>query len=86
MKFKKKSSTVKLLSQSQPNFPEMILGSRRFFFKFHPPFSLSIFSLVAIVIGNQDHQTQFWKVAIQGSFHQSLVPIGPVVSEEKIKM
>jgi hypothetical protein len=26
MKLKKKSSTVKLLSQSRPNFPEMILG------------------------------------------------------------
>jgi hypothetical protein len=30
--------------------------------------------------------TQFWKGAIQGPFHQSLVAIGPVVSEEKIKM
>jgi hypothetical protein len=30
MKFKKKSSPLKLLSQSQPNFAEMIL--RRFFF------------------------------------------------------
>ena len=28
--------------------------------------------------------TQFWKGAIQGSFHKSLVAIGPVVSEEKI--
>ena len=27
-----------------------------------------------------------WKGAIQGPFHQSLVAIGPVVSEEKIKM
>jgi hypothetical protein len=26
MKFKKKSSLLKLLSQSQPNFAEMILG------------------------------------------------------------
>jgi hypothetical protein len=30
--------------------------------------------------------TQFWKGAIQGSFHESLVAIGPVVSEEKIFM
>jgi hypothetical protein len=44
----------------------------------------SIFSLVAILIGSQDHQTQFWKGAIQGSFHQSFVAIGTVVSEEKI--
>jgi hypothetical protein len=34
----------------------------------------------------KDHRTQFWKRAIQGPFHQSLVGIGPVVSEEKIKM
>jgi hypothetical protein len=31
-------------------------------------------------------KTQFWKGAIQGPFHQSLVAIGPVVSEEKIKI
>jgi hypothetical protein len=40
----------------------------------------SIISLAAILVGNQDHQTQFWKGAIQGPFHQSLVAIGPVVS------
>jgi hypothetical protein len=46
----------------------------------------SIFSLVAILVRSRDHRTQFWKGAIQGPFHQSLVAIGPVVSEEKIKM
>ena len=46
----------------------------------------SIFSLAAILVGSQDHRTQFWKGAIQGPFHQSLVAIGPVFSEEKIKM
>jgi hypothetical protein len=46
----------------------------------------SIFSLAAILVGSRDHWTQFWKGAIQGPFHQSLVAIGPVVSEEKIKM
>jgi hypothetical protein len=46
----------------------------------------SIFSLAAILIGSRDHRTQFWKEAIQGPFHPSLVAIGPVVSEEKIKM
>jgi hypothetical protein len=46
----------------------------------------SIFSLAAILVGSRDHRTHFWKGAIQGSFHQSLVAIGPVVSEEKIKM
>jgi hypothetical protein len=29
----------------------------------------SIFSLVAILVGSQDHRTQFWKEAIQGPFH-----------------
>jgi hypothetical protein len=46
----------------------------------------SIFSLVAILVGSRDHRTQIWKGAIQGPFHQSLVQIGPVVSEELIKM
>ena len=46
----------------------------------------SIFSLAAILVGSRVHQTQFWKGAIQGSFHKSLVAIGPVVSEEKIFM
>ena len=53
------------------------------FFFIHP---FSIFSLAAILGGNRDHRTQFWKGAIQGSFHKSLVAIGPVVSEEKIFM
>jgi hypothetical protein len=51
---------------------------------FHPPFFY--FSLAAILLGSRDHRTQFWKGAIQGSFHQSLDAIGPVVSEEKIFM
>jgi hypothetical protein len=42
--------------------------------------------LAAIMVGSRDHQTQLWKGAIQGPFHQSLVAIGRVVSEEKIKM
>ena len=46
----------------------------------------SIFSLVAILVGCRDHWTKFWKGAIQGSFHQSVVEIGPVVSEEMIFM
>jgi hypothetical protein len=55
------------------------------FFLFHPPL-FSIFSLVAILVGSRDHRTQIWKGATQGPFHQSLVAIGSVVSEEKIKM
>jgi hypothetical protein len=54
------------------------------FLNFIPLFS--IFSLVAILVGSWDHRTRFWKGAIQGSFHQSFVAIGPVVSEEKIFM
>jgi hypothetical protein len=40
--------------------------------------------LAVILVGSQDHRTQFWKGAIQESFQQSLVEIGSVVSEEKI--
>jgi hypothetical protein len=77
IKFKKKSSPLKLLSQSQPN-------RRTFFLNFIPLFS--IFSLAVILDGSRDHRTQFWKGVIQGSFHKSLFAIGPVVSEEKIFM
>ena len=49
-------------------------------------FLFSIFSLAAILVVSQDHRTQFWKRVIQWPFHQSLVAIGTVVSEEKIKM
>jgi hypothetical protein len=40
----------------------------------------------AILVGSRDHRTQFWKGAIQGPFHQSLVQIGHAASEELIKM
>jgi hypothetical protein len=61
-----------------------VVSEEKIFFLFHPPFS--IFSLAAILVGSRDHRTQFWKEATQVSFHQSLVAIGPVVSEEKIFM
>jgi hypothetical protein len=81
--FKKKSSPLKLLSQSQPNFAEIILG-------WSPSKSVSsisdLCSLAAILIENRDHRTQLWKGAMQRPFHQSLVAIGPVVSEKKIFM
>jgi hypothetical protein len=35
----------------------------------------SIFSLAAILVGSRDHRTQFWKEAIQGSFHKSLLQL-----------
>ena len=41
---------------------------------------------MAILVANRDQRTQFWKRAIQIPFHQSLVEIGPVVSEEKINV
>jgi hypothetical protein len=62
-----------------------VVSEKKIFF-FIPSPLFSIFSLATILVGSQDHRTQFWKGATQGSFHQSLVAIGPVVSEEKIKM
>jgi hypothetical protein len=52
---------------------------RRFFLNIIPLFS--IFSLVAILVGSWDHRTQILRGATQGPFRQSLVAIGPVVSE-----
>jgi hypothetical protein len=40
--------------------------------------------VVAILVGGLKCRTQFWKGTTQGSFQQSLVEIGSVVSEEKI--
>ena len=61
-----------------------VVSEENIFFNFIPLFSIS--SLVAILVESQDHRTQFWKGAIQGPFHQSLVGINPVVSEENISM
>ena len=41
---------------------------------------------MAILVGSRDQRIQFWKRAIQIPFHQGLVAIGPVFSEEKIKV
>ena len=38
------------------------------------------------MVGSGDQRIKIWKRAIQIPFHQSLVAIGPVVSEEKIKV
>jgi hypothetical protein len=46
----------------------------------------SIFSLAVIWVESRDHRTPFLKGVIQGPFHQSLVEIGPMASEELIKM
>jgi hypothetical protein len=61
-----------------------VVTEGKIFFNVIPLFS--IFSLAAILVGIRDHRTQLWKGAIQGPFHQILVAIGPVVSEEKIKI
>jgi hypothetical protein len=42
--------------------------------------------MTVILVESRDHRTQLWKGAMQRPFHQSLVAIGPVVSEEKIFM
>jgi hypothetical protein len=40
--------------------------------------------MAAILVGGMKCQTQFWKGTTKGSFQQSMVEIGSVVSEEKI--
>jgi hypothetical protein len=40
--------------------------------------------VAASLVGGLKYRTQFWKGTTQGSFQQSLVEIGSVVSEEKI--
>jgi hypothetical protein len=79
-----KGTTQGLFQQSLVEIGSVV-SEEKIFFKISSPL-FSIFSLVAILVGSRDHRTHFWKGAIQGSFHQSLVAIGPVVSEEKIKM
>jgi hypothetical protein len=41
-------------------------------------------AVAAILFGGLKCRTQFWKGTTQGSFQQSLVEIGSVVSEETI--
>jgi hypothetical protein len=73
---KKKSSPLKILSQSQPNFWEFPIGS-------YVKLSSAV---AAILVGVLKWRTQFWKRTTQESFQQSLVEIGSVFSEEKIKL
>ena len=40
--------------------------------------------MVAILEGPRVQRIEFWNGIIQGTFHQSLVPIGQVVLDEKI--
>jgi hypothetical protein len=62
-----------------------VISEKKIFFKISSH-SFSIIRLAAILVGSRDHRTQFWKGATQEPFHQRMVAIGPVVSEEKIKM
>jgi hypothetical protein len=58
--------------------------TRRFLWEFPIGFYVKLSSAVAaILVGGMKCRTQFWKGATQGSFQQSLVEIGSVVSEEK---
>jgi UV DNA damage repair endonuclease len=41
-------------------------------------------AVAAILVGGMKCRTQFWKGTTKGSFQESLVEIGSVVSEEKI--
>ena len=41
-------------------------------------------AVAAILVGGMKCRTHFWKGTTQGSFQQSLVEIGSVISEEKI--
>ena len=79
-----KGTTQGSFQQSLVEIGSVVSEEKIFFLISSPLFS--IFSLVAILVGSQDHRTQFWKGATQGPFYQSLVAIGPMVSEEKIKM
>jgi hypothetical protein len=79
-----KGTTQGSFQQSLVEIGSTVSEEKIFFQISYPLFS--IFSLAAILVGSRDHRTQFWKGAIQGSFHQSFVVIGPVVSEEKILM
>ena len=79
-----KGTTQRQFQQSLVEIGSVVSEKKIFVFNFIPPFS--IFSLVAILVGSQDHRTQCRKGVIQRPFHQRLDTIGPVVSEEKIKM
>ena len=69
-----------MLSYSLPCSSFWLVLNQQWTIKMSSPL-FSIFSLTAILVGSQDHRTQFLKGAIQGPFHQS-----GVASEELIKM
>ena len=64
-----------ILAKLESNWPSSLRGK---ILKFHPPFLF--LATVAMLVGCLDCRTQFWKGVIKG-VKQSLVPIGPVVSD-----
>jgi hypothetical protein len=68
--------------QSLVEIGSVVSEENIFFLISSPLFSIS--SLAAILVESRDHRTQLWKGGMQRPFHQSLVAIGPVVSEENI--
>jgi UV DNA damage repair endonuclease len=59
--------------------------TRRFLWEFPIGFYVKLSSAVAaILVGGMKCRTLFWKGTTKGSFQESLVEIGSVVSEEKI--
>jgi hypothetical protein len=58
--------------------------TRRFLWEFPIESYVKLSSAVAaILVGGLKCRTQIWKGTIQGSFQQSLVEIGSIISEEK---
>jgi hypothetical protein len=75
----KKSSPLKLLSYWANGFKQ-----EDFYGNFPVSYVKLSSAVAAILVGGLKCQTKFWKGITQGSFQQSLVKIGSVVSEEKI--
>ena len=75
-----KGTTQESFQQSLVEIASVV--AEKIFLNFISPFS--IFSLADILVESRNHRIQLWKGSIQGPFHQSLVAIIPVVSEEKI--
>jgi hypothetical protein len=68
-----------ILAKLESNWPSNLRGKK---LKFHPPFLF--LATVVMLVGCLDCRTQFWKGVIKHQrTKQSLVPIGPVVSEMK---
>jgi hypothetical protein len=73
------ASSPKPLGQLEPNIAGMFLGWSSTKLLFFVPVGYSTWLPGPIICSD-------WLKGIQGLFHQSLVAIGPVVSEEKIFM